>query len=109
RSAKQAHVLTLYNLVGRLLIDADRMDEAATVSETGRRLMEEHGIVWGQAECHCLLAERLLHTGQWDDAVAESETTVDLCTTFDAWHAFGMAKSILALVAVRRNELRRAE
>jgi DNA-binding CsgD family transcriptional regulator/tetratricopeptide (TPR) repeat protein len=102
-------VVTLYNLAARVLLDADRMDEAASVGETGRRLMEEHGIVLGQAECHCLQAERLLHIGQWDDAGAEAETTVDLCTMFEAWHAFGMAKSILALMATRRNELKRAE
>jgi DNA-binding CsgD family transcriptional regulator/tetratricopeptide (TPR) repeat protein len=102
-------VVTLYNLAARLLLDADRMEEAASVAETGRRLMEQHGIVLGQAECHSLQAERLLHIGKWDDAGAEAETTVDLCTTFEAWHAFGMAKSILALMATRRNELRRAE
>jgi DNA-binding CsgD family transcriptional regulator len=34
---------------------------------------------------------------------------VDLCTTFEAWHAFGMAQSILALVATRRNQLEQAE
>jgi len=102
-------VVNLYNLAARLLLDADRMEEAASVAQTGRQLMEEHGVVLGQAECHSLLAEQLLHTGHWDDAVAEAETTVDLCTTFEAWHAFGMAKSILALVATRRNELQRAE
>jgi DNA-binding CsgD family transcriptional regulator/tetratricopeptide (TPR) repeat protein len=102
-------VVTLYNLAARLLIDADRMEEAASAGQAGRRLMEEHGIVLGQAECHCLQAERLLHVGQWDDAGAEAETTVDLCTTFEAWHAFGMAKSILALMATRRNELQGAE
>ncbi len=41
--------------------------------------------------------------------VAEAETTVDLCTTFQAWHAFGMAQSILALVAIRRNEFQEAK
>jgi DNA-binding CsgD family transcriptional regulator len=102
-------VVNVYNLATRLLVDADRMDEAASVAQTGRQLMEEHGVVMGQAECHCLLAELLLHTGQWDDAVADAETTVDLCTTFQAWHAFGMAQSILALVAIRRNEFQEAE
>jgi len=102
-------VVTLYNLAGRLLLDADRMEEAESVFQAGRRLMEEHGVVLGQAECHSLQAEWLLHMGQWDDAVAEAETTVDLCTMFEAWHAFGMANSILALVATRRNELQRAE
>jgi DNA-binding CsgD family transcriptional regulator/tetratricopeptide (TPR) repeat protein len=102
-------VVTLYNLAARLLLDADRMQEAASAAETGRRLMEEHGVVMGQAECHSLQAERLLHVGQWDDAVAEAESAVELCTTFEAWHAFGMAQSILALVATRRNELQRAE
>ncbi len=102
-------VVTLYNLAARLFLDADRMEEAGSIGQAGRRLMEEHGIVLGQAECHSLQAERLLLVGQWDDAAAEAETTVDLCTTFEAWHAFGMAKSILALVAMSRNELQQAE
>jgi DNA-binding CsgD family transcriptional regulator/tetratricopeptide (TPR) repeat protein len=98
----------VYNLAGRLFIDADRMEEAASALEAGRRLTEEHGFAWGQAECHALLAELLFHLGQWDDSVAEAETAVDLCEMFDAWHAYGMAKSVLALVAVRRNEIQRA-
>ena len=44
----------------------DRMEEAASAAETGRRLMEEHGVVMGQAECHSLQAERLLHVGHED-------------------------------------------
>src|SRR5439155_2670804 len=102
-------VVNLYNLAAKLLLDADRMEEAASVAQTGRRLMEEQGVVLGQAECHSIQAEQLLHVGEWDDAIAEAETTVDLCTTFEAWHAFGMAQSIQALVATRRNELQRAE
>jgi len=46
--------------------------------------------------------------GHWDDSVAEAETAVDLCEMFGAWHAYGMAKSVMALVAVRGNEIQRA-
>jgi tetratricopeptide (TPR) repeat protein len=63
-------VMTLYNLAARLLMDADRMEEAASASQMGRRLMEEHGVVMGQAECNSIQAERLLHVGEWDDAIA---------------------------------------
>src|SRR6266511_502513 len=38
----KTRVVTLYNLAARLLMDADRMEEAASVAQTGRRLMEEH-------------------------------------------------------------------
>jgi DNA-binding CsgD family transcriptional regulator/tetratricopeptide (TPR) repeat protein len=99
----------VYNLAGRLFMDADRMEEADSALQAGRRLTEEHGFVWGEAECHALLAERLLHMGEWDDSIAEAETAVDLCGIFGAWHAFGAAKSILALVATRRNALQRAK
>jgi hypothetical protein len=51
---------------------------------------------------------RGLRRSQWDDSVAEAETAVELCEMFGAWHAYGMAKSVLALVAVRRNEIERA-
>jgi DNA-binding CsgD family transcriptional regulator len=102
-------LVNVYNLAGMLLIDVDQMEAAGSALQAGRQLAEEHGIVWGQAQCHVLLAERLLLTGRWDDAIAEAETTVDLCETFGTWHAFGMAQSILALVAIRRNELERAE
>jgi DNA-binding CsgD family transcriptional regulator/tetratricopeptide (TPR) repeat protein len=102
-------LVNVYNLAALLLVDVDRMEEAETALQIGRQLAEEHGIVWGQAQGHVLLAERLLHMGHWDDAIAEAETTVDLCETFGTWHAFGMAKSILALVAIHRNEVQRAE
>jgi DNA-binding CsgD family transcriptional regulator len=101
-------LVPVYNLAARLFIDADRMEEAASALEAGRRLTEERGFAWGQAECHSMLAERLFHSGQWDDSIAEAETAVDLCELFGAWHAYGMAKSVLALVAVRRNEIQRA-
>ena len=98
----------VYNLAARLFIDADRMEDAASALQAGRRLTEEYGFAWGQAECHALLAERLFHIGEWDDSVAEAETAVELCEMFGAWHAYGTAKSILALVALRRNEIQRA-
>ena len=107
RSATPQQV-NVHNLAGMILIDVDRMEEAHAVLQAGRRLAEDHGFVWGEAHCHVLLAERLLHAGEWDDAIAEAETTLDLCEAFGTWHAFGMAKSILALVAQRRNHLRDA-
>jgi DNA-binding CsgD family transcriptional regulator len=99
----------VHNLAGRLFMDADRMEAAASALQAGLRLTEEYGFAWGQAECHALLAERLFHTGEWDDSIAEAETAVDLCEMFGAWHAFGAAKSILALVATRRNALQQAK
>ena len=101
--------VNVHNLAGMILVDVDRMEEAHAVLQAGRRLAEDHGFVWGQAQCHVLLAERLLHAGEWDDAIAEAETTLDLSEAFGTWHAFGMAKSLLALVALRRNDLRAAE
>jgi len=103
-----AQAVHTYAHGARLFIDADRMEEADSALQSGRRLAEEHGISWGRPECHSLLAERHLHVGSWDDAVAEAETTADLCETFGEWATFGIAKSILGLVAVHRNELRRA-
>lgn len=108
RSATPQQV-NVHNLAGMILVDVDRMEEAHAVLQAGRRLAEDHGFVWGQAHCHVLLAEWLLHAGEWDDAIAEAETTLDLCEAFGTWHAFGMAKSIQALVAQRRNDLRDAE
>jgi DNA-binding CsgD family transcriptional regulator len=98
----------VYNMAAQLFLEADRMEDARSALEAGRRLTEQYGFSWGLAECHALLAELLFHIGQWDDAVAEAETAVHLCQMFGAWHAYGMAKSVLALVAVRRNEIRRA-
>ena len=108
RSATPEQV-NVHNLAGMILVDVDRMEEAHTVLHAGRRMAEDHGFVWGQAQCHVLLAERLLHAGEWDDAIAEAETTADLCEAFGTWHAFGMAKSILALLAQRRNDLQDAQ
>ena len=98
----------VYNMAAQLFLEADRMEDARSALEAGRRLTEQHGFAWGRAECHALLAELLFDIGQWDDSVAEAETAVHLCQMFGAWHAYGMAKSVLALVAVRRNEIRRA-
>lgn len=98
----------VYNMAAQLFLEADRMEDARSALEAGRLLTEQHGFALGRAECHALLAELLFHIGQWDDSVAEAETAVHLCQMFGAWHAYGMAKSVLALVAVRRNDIRRA-
>jgi DNA-binding CsgD family transcriptional regulator len=103
------YLVNVHNVAGRLLMDAERTEEAEAALQSGRRLAEEHGIAWGLPECHSLRAELLLHAGRWDDAVAEAETAIDLCATLGAWHAFGMAHSIQALVATRRNDLPRAQ
>jgi DNA-binding CsgD family transcriptional regulator/tetratricopeptide (TPR) repeat protein len=95
----------VYNLAGRLFIDADRLDDAESALRSGRALIEDRGFAWGGPECHALSAERLFHAGHWDDALAEAETAVALCALFGAWHAYGMATSIRALVATRRNDL----
>jgi DNA-binding CsgD family transcriptional regulator len=98
----------VYNMSAQLFLEADRMEDARSALEAGRRLTEQHGFAWGRAECHALLAELLFHIGHWDDSLAEAETAVHLCELFGAWHAYGMAKSVVALVAVRRNEIQRA-
>jgi hypothetical protein len=56
-----------------ILVELDRLDEARTTIETGRRISEEGGILWPLSSYHAVRALERFLAGHWDDAVTEIE------------------------------------
>ena len=75
---RQGHRFPLHIARGFILIELDRLEEARSALDTGRRISEELGIRWQLPSYQIVSgAERFL-AGEWDDAIAELEASVGL-------------------------------
>lgn len=91
---------------GLMLIAADRATEGFEMLHRGRQLNESLGAKSVLALHHIVHADGLFLIGEWDDAVSEIETGFSLLGDGPAWPA--MSLGILALIAVRRDDLAEA-
>lgn len=89
-----------------MLIAADRVTEGFEMLHRGRQLNESLGAKSVLALHHIVHADGLFLVGEWDDAVSEIETGFSLLGDGPAWPA--MSLGILALIAVRRDDLAEA-
>ncbi len=91
-----------------ILVELDRLDEARTTIETGRRISEERGILWPLSSYHAVRALERFVAGHWDDAVAEVEAGAGLAS--ETGHSYGLilGRGVLSLIRLHRNDLRGA-
>jgi ATP/maltotriose-dependent transcriptional regulator MalT len=92
-------VLLLSNRAG-VLADLDRQDEARVAAASALRVAEQAGTP-RIATSHAGLAFLYVETGQWDDALAELETTMAQPAA-DTAHL--LARALLAQLAVHRGD-----
>ena len=94
---------------GHILIGLDRLGEARTALGTGMRISEELGVRWALASSQVFLAFGRFIAGEWDDAMAELEASLELADeigeTYNRIYAHGM----LSLISFHRNDLTRAQ
>lgn len=95
--------------LGATLVDADQLDEAEDMLQQGRRIAEQQGADWALPVFHVGLAYARYLAGQWDDAVAEIETAVSLADEIGTRNGIVFALSILATIALRRDDVALAE
>jgi DNA-binding CsgD family transcriptional regulator len=90
---------------GFILVELDRLDEARTTIETGRRISEECGILWPLSSYHAVRALERFIAGHWDDAVAEIEAGAGLAS--ETGHSYGLilGRGVLSLIRLHRNDL----
>jgi DNA-binding CsgD family transcriptional regulator len=91
--------------LGLILFDADRLDEAGSVLQEGRRRAEERGTVAWLPLYHCALGMRSLFWGAWDDGLAEVDTGLALVEEVGTRLYLPILQGMAAWVAAQRGEL----
>jgi tetratricopeptide (TPR) repeat protein len=94
--------------LGWALQDCDRMVDADHVLREGIRRSEELGLGVHLPFYHARLGALRFVTGEWDDAVAELEAAIQAGEE-QQWGALIRPRSLLALIALHRNQLLAAE
>lgn len=110
RANGNAHLAAPRFFLALPLIAADLLDEAEHVLQTGRRVAEELGHVWSLPLYHAYLGTTRFVAGEWDDAIAEFEASLDIADEVGMrMIAFVAVSAWLAVILVHRDELERAE
>jgi DNA-binding CsgD family transcriptional regulator/tetratricopeptide (TPR) repeat protein len=94
--------------LGRAHQDCDQLAEADRVLREGIRRSEELGLAVHMPFYHAQLGALRFVTGEWDDAVAELKSAIQAGED-QQWGALILPRSLLALVAIHRNQLEEAE
>ncbi len=94
---------------GRILLGLDRLPEARDTLKTGIRINEELGMRGMLPSYQTSLAVERFLTGEWDDAVAEFETGLELADEIGDSYSLIHGLSVMALIALHRGDLRKAE
>jgi DNA-binding CsgD family transcriptional regulator len=94
--------------LGWALQDCDQMVDADHVLREGLRRSEELGLAVHLPFYHARLGALRFVTGDWDDAVAELEAAIQAGEE-QQWGALILPRSLLALIALHRNQLQAAE
>lgn len=93
---------------GHILIELDRPGEARAALRAGMRISEELGVRWPLASYQVFLALLEFMTGQWDDAIAELEASIELAEETGETYSQVCAHGVLSLVSLHRNDLTQA-
>ena len=102
---RQGHRYPLHADRGFILTELDRLDEAAATLRTGRRICEDLGLGWPLPSYHIATAVERYFVGEWDDAIAEVEASIELAdeTGMGRWLVLG--HSVLSLIKLHRNDI----
>jgi DNA-binding CsgD family transcriptional regulator len=105
---REAHRALAHLILGRALADVDRLDEAGESIRRGRQISEALGARGAIPSHHFTASLRWFVAGNWDDAMAELETGLELAEEMDVgWRTPAYATA--ALIAIHRDDLPGAE
>jgi len=94
---------------GHILIELGRPEEARSALGAGMRISEEIGVRWPLLIYQVFLALERFITGEWDDAIAELEASLELADEIGSTYNRVFAHGMLSLISLHRNDLSRAE
>jgi DNA-binding CsgD family transcriptional regulator len=106
---RQGHRFPIHVTRGFILTELDRLDEARSTLDTGRRIGEELGTGWHLPSYQMSSAAARFLAGDWDDAIAEVEASRDLAHETGESPSLVLGHCVLSLICVHRNDLSRAE
>jgi tetratricopeptide (TPR) repeat protein len=106
---RRGHQEVVHLTRGNILMELDRLQDARSTLQTGRRIGEELGVRWRLPLYQAVLGTERFLAGEWDDAVAELEAAVALAEETGERHSLVLTSSVRSLIALHRGELRQAE
>jgi DNA-binding CsgD family transcriptional regulator len=106
---RQGHRFPIHVTRGFILTELDRLDEARSTLDIGKRISEELGIRWHLPNYQIISAVARFIAGEWDDAIAEVEATRELVDETGEDYSLILGHCVVSLICVHRNELGRAE
>jgi DNA-binding CsgD family transcriptional regulator len=106
---RQGHRFPIHITRGFVLTELDRLDEARSTLDLGKRISEELGIRWHLPNYQIISAVTRFIAGEWDDAIAEVEATRELVEETGESYSLILGHCVLSLIHVHRNDLSRAE
>ena len=101
---KLGHPYPLHIPRGFILVTLDRLGDARSTLEAGRRISEDVGIPWPVAHDQAVRALERFIAGHWDDAIAEIETA-GLASETAQTYTLILAHSMLSLIRLHLNDL----
>jgi DNA-binding NarL/FixJ family response regulator len=91
-----------------VLTTTDRLADTERVLREGQRAAEALGLGWSLPHWHACRAAALLERGALDDAAVEAEASLTVADELEITRWTDQARSVLALVDLRRGDLARA-
>ena len=105
-----AHLAAPRFFLGLPLLASDLLEEAEDTLQTGRRIAEEMGHAWAVPLYHAYLGTARFIAGEWDDAIAEFTTSMELADEVGIrMIVYISVIGWLAVIYLRRNQLDLAE
>jgi DNA-binding CsgD family transcriptional regulator/tetratricopeptide (TPR) repeat protein len=104
-SDQAGHQYPLHATRGFLFLEMDRFNSARRELDDGRRRCEELGVYWPLPTYQAYLGIGRFLCGDWDDALSELETSIELIEETGVSFTAGLVHSVVALVALHRNDL----
>ena len=107
--SRDGHRYPLHAHRGHILTELDRLDEARSALDTGRRISDDLGRGWHLPSYQMVRTAERFVAGEWDDAITEVEASVELA--HETGQAFGLIldRSVLSLISLHRNDLNRRQ
>jgi DNA-binding CsgD family transcriptional regulator len=106
--ARQGRQYPVHTARGQILVWLDRLEEGRSTLQAGRRISEERGVRWPLASFGMFLGVERFIAGEWDDAVAELESSLALAEEMGETYSVTLAHIVIALISFHRDDLSRA-
>ena len=90
---------------GLILVELDRLEEARSAVYAGRRISEELGLRWPLPTFGVFLGFERFIAGEWDDAMAELEASLELAGEIGETYNVPRAHVMMSLIRFHRNDL----